>query len=370
MKEDDYMRFKYIVVGLIILMIFVSFKDIKGDKEKAVLGEDLNIAKGPIEDNVNIIYLAGGCFWGVEEFFHRVEGVQDSISGYANGTTINPTYEEVIRKETNHAETVQVKYNPRETDLENILLYYFKVIDPTILNRQGNDVGTQYRTGIYYTDESQLEVIEKVIKEEQKKYKKQIVVEVKPIESFYLAEDYHQDYMKKNPNGYCHINLDLAYEGVERMDLFIKKDSYTKPSDDEIRKTLDKDQYEITQNGMTERAFSNEYNYLEDKGIYVDIVTGEPLFSSQDKYDAGCGWPSFTKPIDMSSIVEKQDNSLGMKRVEVKSQIGDSHLGHLFPDGPKDAGGMRYCINGGSLRFVAFEDMEKEGYGDLKKIFD
>lgn len=370
MKEDDYMRFKYIVLILIILIIIVSFRNIKRDRNKVITGEDLNISKEDIEEGLDVIYLAGGCFWGVEEFFHRVKGVEDSISGYANGDTVNPSYEEVIRKNTNHAETVQVKYNLQETDLENILLYYFKVIDPTVLNRQGNDIGTQYRTGIYYSDESQLKIIKKVIKEEQKKYKKQIVVEVKAIESFYIAEDYHQDYMKKNPNGYCHINLDLADEEVESEDIFFDSDLYTKPSDDEIKQNLDKEQYEITQNGMTEKPFSNKYNYLDDKGIYVDIVTGQPLFSSQDKYDSGCGWPSFTKPIDMSSVIEKEDKSLGMKRVEVKSQIGDSHLGHLFADGPKEFGGMRYCINGKSLRFIPYEDMRKEGYNYLIKIFD
>jgi len=150
----------------------------------------------------------------------------------------------------------------------------------------------------------------------------------------------------------------------------MKDNNYNKPSDKEIKEKLDKEQYEITQKGHTEWPFSHDYNDLEEQGIYVDIVTGEPLFSSQNKYDAGCGWPSFTKPIDMSSIIEKEDNSLGMKRVEVKSEIGDSHLGHLFPDGPKEEGGMRYCINGSSLRFVAFEDMEEEGYGQFKKIFE
>lgn len=150
----------------------------------------------------------------------------------------------------------------------------------------------------------------------------------------------------------------------------MKDNIYNKPSDKEIKVILDKEQYEVTQKGATERPYSHEYNDLEEQGIYVDIVTGEPLFSSQNKYDAGCGWPSFTKPIDLTSIIEKEDNSLGMKRVEVKSQIGDSHLGHLFPDGPKEDGGMRYCINGSALRFVALEDMEKEGYGDLLKIFE
>ena len=182
--------------------------------------------------------------------------------------------------------------------------------------------------------------------------------------------------MAKNPAGYCHINLNLADEDIDRPDLSfesntsMKENIYSKPSDEEIKEKLTSSQYKVTQKGGTEMAYSHEYNDLDDKGIYVDIVTGEPLFSSQDKYDAGCGWPSFTKPIAEDVINEYKDNSFGMARTEVKSKTGDSHLGHLFPDGPKDQGGLRYCINGESLRFVAYEDMETEGYGDLKKIFD
>ena len=337
----------------------------------------------PEKTNYNLedleeIYLAGGCFWGVEGYMDRIDGVLDVTSGYANGNTSNPSYEDVIRKDTGHAETVQVIYDPQETDLVNILLYYFKVIDPTILNRQGNDRGTQYRTGIYYTDDSQKPIIDKMIEEEQKKYNKPIVTEVQPLDNFYIAEEYHQDYLKKNPGGYCHINLNLADEEIERPDLnfdFDKDESsdekvYTKPSEEELKKKLTKSQYDITQKGATERPFTHEYNDLEEKGIYVDIVTGEPLFSSEDKYDAGCGWPSFTKPIDEDVVKEYKDNSLGMSRIEVKSKSGDSHLGHVFPDGPRDKGGLRYCINGDSLRFVPYDKMEEEGYGDLKKIFD
>jgi peptide methionine sulfoxide reductase msrA/msrB len=337
--------------------------------------ERLNNTVYKMED-MEEIYLAGGCFWGVEGYMDRIDGVVDATSGYANGTTSKPSYEEVIRNNTGHAETVQVVYDPEKTDLVNILLYYFKVIDPTVLNRQGNDRGTQYRTGIYYTDESQREIIEKMIEEEQKKYKKPIVTEVEALDNFYIAEDYHQDYLAKNPAGYCHINLNLADEDIDRPDLSfesntsMKENIYSKPSDEEIKEKLTSSQYKVTQKGGTEMAYSHEYNDLDDKGIYVDIVTGEPLFSSQDKYDAGCGWPSFTKPIAEDVINEYKDNSFGMARTEVKSKTGDSHLGHLFPDGPKDQGGLRYCINGESLRFVAYEDMETEGYGDLKKIFD
>lgn len=309
--------------------------------------------------------------WGVEGYFERVDGVIDVTSGYANGNTENPSYEDLIYKNTGHAEAVHVIYDPEKTDLTNVLLYYFKVIDPTVLNRQGPDKGTQYRTGIYFTDLEQVKIINAIIENEQKKYKKPIVVEVEPIENYYLAEDYHQDYLEKNPSGYCHIDLDLVDEGIERPDLSFPesedKNLYTKPSDEEIKEKLNKLQYDVTQNGGTERAFSHEYNDLEEKGIYVDIVTGEPLFSSKDKYDAGCGWPSFTRTIEGVGIIEKEDKSLGMKRIEVKSQIGDSHLGHLFNDGPKEEGGMRYCINGNSLRFIPYDEMEEQGYGEWMK---
>ncbi len=363
-----------IIAILIILLLFVVYYINIGNKEDDVVDMD----KGNDNDNDNeyivanyeVIYLAGGCFWGVEAFFERIDGVIDSVSGYANGNMVNPSYEDVIHMDTNHAETVEVKYNPQEIDLISILLYYFKIIDPTSLNKQGNDIGTQYRTGIYYTDASKLDVIENVVKEEQKKYKEPIVVEVKALENFYLAEDYHQDYLSKNPGAYCSINLGLADEDIDR-DNFIDQDrSYKKPTDEEIREKLTAEQYEITQNSHTEIPYSHAYNNLYDKGIYVDIVTGEPLFSSQDKFDAGSGWPSFTKPIDKNAVIEKEDNTLGMKRIEVRSKIGDSHLGHVFPDGPKDKGGMRYCIDGGALSFIDFKNMKRAGYGYLIDIFE
>ncbi len=322
------------------------------------------------QKGIGKIYLAGGCFWGVEAYMQKIEGVIEATSGYANGNTENPTYSDVVHNDTNHAETVEVKYDRTKTDLTNILLYYFKIIDPTSLNKQGNDVGTQYRAGIFYTDASQLDEIEEVIKHEQKKYTKDFVVEVVPLDKFYIAEDYHQDYLAKNPAGYCHVDLSLADQGVDRGDLNQRSLSYTKPSDEELRRILTAEQYEVTQNAGTERPFIHDYNELEDKGIYVDIVTGEPLFSSEDKYDAGCGWPSFTRPINLEVIKEKEDLSRGRVRTEVISKSGDSHLGHVFTDGPKEDGGLRYCINGAALRFVPFEEMEKAGYGDLKGIFN
>lgn len=315
------------------------------------------------EENLSDIYLAGGCFWGVEAYMARVYGVYDVTSGYANGNTENPTYEEVIRNNTGHAETVHVRYDPEHVDLEKILTHFFLIIDPTLLNQQGNDRGTQYRTGIYYTNEEDVPVIEKVMAKEQERYDKPIVTEVEPLHNFSLAEDYHQDYLEKNPNGYCHVEFDT----LEDQDIpsLIDEALYPKPSDEELKAKLTKEQYEVTQGSDTERAFSNEYWDFFEPGIYVDVATGEPLFSSTDKYDSMCGWPSFTKPIEPEVVVEYEDTSYNMIRTEVRSRSGNSHLGHVFPDGPKESGGLRYCINSASIEFIAKEDMEDLGYGYL-----
>lgn len=360
---------KYIIViGLLVIAFFVyKNMDFGGQSQKIenrAKIEDYN------EGDLQTIYLAGGCFWGVDEYFDRIDGVIEVVSGYANGTTENPSYEDVIYANTGHAETVSVTFDPEEIDLTDILLYYFKVVDPISLNRQGNDVGTQYRTGIYYEDENQVETIEKVIAVEQKDYDQEIVVEVVPLEHFFEAEEYHQDYLKKNPRGYCTINLKEAETGVERDDSLGDSELYAKPSDKELKESLSPEAYSVTQENATDQAFTHEYDQLDEKGIYVDVVSGEPLFSSEDKYDAGSGWPSFTNPIKEDFLKEAKDPSLGTKRVEVRSKMADSHLGHVFNDGPRESGGLRYCMNGSALRFVPFEDLEEEGYGDLLEIFD
>lgn len=314
-------------------------------------------------NNLNDIWLAGGCFWGVEHYMARVYGVYDAVSGYANGNTENPTYEDVIWKNTGHAETVHVRYDPERVDLEKLLAHFFQIIDPTLLNQQGNDRGTQYRTGIYYTDEADKSIIDKVIAKEQERYDKPIVTEVEPLVNFTIAEEYHQDYLEKNPDGYCHVKFD-SLENQEIPSL-IDPARYPKPSDDEINKILTKEQYRVTQGNGTEMAYSNEYWDNYDPGIYVDIVTGEPLFSSADKYDSMCGWPSFTKPIDPAVVLEYKDTSYNMIRTEVRSRSGDSHLGHVFNDGPKDRGGLRYCINSAAIKFIPQAEMEAAGYGYL-----
>ena len=259
---------------------------------------------------------------------------------------------------------------------------YYKIIDPTSVDKQGNDRGRQYRTGIYYVNDSQKKIAEKSLAELAAKYKgKKIAIELLPITNYYKAEEYHQKYLEKQPFGYCHIGQDKFEEAKKAVDRDLQnayintsasneKKEYKQMSDSELKATLTDMQYKVTQKNGTEPPFRNEYWDNKRKGIYVDITTGEPLFSSKDKYDSGSGWPSFTKPIDGTDLTENTDTSHGMIRTEVRSKAGDAHLGHLFNDGPRDKGGMRYCINSASLRFIPKEDMVKEGYGHLIHLVD
>ena len=304
-----------------------------------------------------IIYLAGGCFWGLEAYMERIQGVTDAVSGYANGKGDTTNYQ--LLHATDHAETVKVTYDPNKISLDKLLQYYFRVIDPTSINKQGNDRGRQYRTGIYYQDGADKAVIEQALAQLQTKYKKPVQIEVQPLKNYIVAEEYHQDYLKKNPNGYCHIDITKADEPV------IDEKDYPKPSDAELKAKLTPLQYSVTQNKHTERSFSNEYWDNFQPGIYVDITTGEPVFSSNDKFESGCGWPSFTKPIAKEVVHYQTDNSFNMQRTEVLSRAGNAHLGHVFDDGPKDKGGLRYCINSASIKFIPLAEMEKAGYGYL-----
>lgn len=346
---------KIIISILVLLAIIIGFKVFnKGENNQNTKLEGSREENIEISDpkNKSEIYLAGGCFWGVEGYFKKIPGVIDTEVGYANGNTSDTSYEKV--GETNHSETVKVTYDSDKLSLQDILEYYFRIIDPTSVNKQGNDVGSQYRTGIYYTSENDKLIIDEIIRQVQKKYKEKIAVEVEGIKNFVLAEYYHQDYLDKNPNGYCHININLANEPLESKKI--------EKNDKELREKLSDEGYKVTQENATEKPFSSEYDDFDQPGIYVDKISGEPLFSSRDKYDAGCGWPSFTKPIDQN-IAYKNDKSHNMERVEVRSKSGDSHLGHVFNDGPKEADGVRYCINGAALKFIPLDKMEEEGYG-------
>lgn len=318
-------------------------------------------------ENENVIYLAGGCFWGLEQLMQSIPGVIDAQSGYANGSgEAQANYTDVCSENTGFRETVRVEYDPELVSLDALLLAYFYVIDPTVENRQGNDIGSQYQTGVYYTNDKAKETVERIAELERSRSTK-FLVEIGPLLNYYPAEEYHQDYLEKNPFGYCHIPRD-------EIELFSKlkidPGDYRKPADELIREKLTEEQYLVTQKSDTEYPFANQYWNSFEKGIYVDIVTGEPLFSSLDKYASSCGWPAFTKPIEAPALVELEDFSHGMYRVEVRSRAGDSHLGHVFTDDPESPNGVRYCINSASLRFIPYEQMETEGYGYLMEIFE
>ena len=315
---------------------------------------------------IHTIYLAGGCFWGVEAYFRRIDGIESAVSGYANGRTEHPTYEQVCRHHSARAEPVALRFDDQKISLADILQHYFRLIDPTAHHRQGNDIGEQYRTGIYHTAPTHAPIITAALDALQQQYSQALAVENLPLQHFYPAEDYHQDYLGKHPDGYCHIDLRLAAKPLPDDKLPV----FTRPSESDIRAKLTPEQYYVTQENGTERPFSHEYDHLFQPGIYVDIVSGEPLFSSADKFDSGCGWPSFSRPIDRQHISAREDDSHQMRRIEIRSAVADSHLGHVFPDGPPSSGGLRFCINGASLRFIPLAHMEAEGYGAWKYLVE
>lgn len=352
-KEDD----------LNIKMKGANMNNYDNSKQNKTLSKESYDYTKSHNSDLKEIYLAGGCFWGLEAYIKELNGVYSTDVGYANGTLENPTYKIVCTGSTGHTETVKVLYDENVISLAKLLAYYFRVVDPTSLNKQGNDVGTQYRTGIYYVNDEQKSTIESFIAKKQEKISDKIVIEIEKLKSYYSAEDYHQDYLDKNPNGYCHIDVKSA-----RIPLV--SDDYEIPNKDELKLKLNTRQYDVTQKNATEPAFQNEYWDNHEKGIYVDIVSGQPLFVSTDKFDSGCGWPSFSKPISPDIIEYKSDKSFGMTRVEVRSEHSDAHLGHVFEDGPKDKGGLRYCINSASLRFIPLDKMQEQGYGDFISLLE
>ena len=324
----------------------------------------LNVMPNYKNSRYKEIYLAGGCFWGVQAYFDKIIGIEYTSVGYANGESDNTDYNSI--KKTGHAETVYVVYDPEKITLDELLEYYYRIIDPTSLNKQGNDIGTQYRTGIYYVDEEDKKIIEEVTAKEQTKYSEKIVTEIKPLVNYVLAEDYHQNYLENNPGGYCHIDLSQIPREKPKVNL----GDYPKPSMEEIKKKLTDLQFRVTQESATEYAFENKYWNNKETGLYVDIVTGEPLFLSLNKFDSGTGWPSFTRPIQWDVVTYNSDKSGGMERIEVRSRIGDSHLGHLFYDGPVAEGGLRYCINSGALDFIKLDELKDRGYGKFIILFE
>ncbi len=363
-----------IALAVFLCCVGVSFSKTlqnSADKAKMEMGRGIKTA-----------VFAGGCFWCLEAVFDELPGVVEAVSGYTGGHVPNPTYKQVCSGKTGHYESVRIRYNPRKIAYERLLEVFWRNIDPTDPGGQFYDRGRQYRTAIFYLNESQkfLAVESKKRLEAAGIFKKEIATAVLPAKEFYPAEDYHQNYYKT-----CPLRFESYHRGSGRVSykekvwskhprfrLFPERQrywlGYEKPLRKVLKKRLTALQFKVTQENGTEFPFKNAYWNNHREGIYVDVVSGEPLFSSRDKFDSGTGWPSFTKPLEAANIVEKSDDSYGMHRIEVRSRHAGSHLGHLFHDGPPPTG-ERYCINSAALFFIPKERLVAEGYGAYRSLF-